>query len=318
LLDEQTPPTPGQTIVARASRSRLPAPLQGTATARRLRHARHWLAATAFARRHNAALPADAPLLRFYPGRPQPRAQIRSVVERLGLRIAFAPDGRAPGVTLAWDSGSWFDPRAARRLPPDALNARCLDVSKSTVDRLWQQVAGYGVTVDPLTTSGPIVVKSELNGTHDGELLMGPLPARRAGHVYQRLIDGRRDGRVYATRAIIVGRGIALGLEKWRPYPNWFHGGSVVTPAEPAELWSADEMALIMRLCAAIGLDYGEVDVLREAATGLIYVIDVNRTPIRPIGLGPEHDERVYSTLAAAFAELYAERSSSGAARSAR
>jgi hypothetical protein len=267
-----------------------------------------WTRSTIATRRHNARLPADAPTLNFYPGRPQTKAVLFVVATRLGLRIGHVPDG--PGQTIAWDPGSWFDPRAAARLPADAINGRCLDVSKSTVDRLWHELAGYGVSVDPLATAGPIVVKSERNGTHDGELVMGPLPARRAGFVYQRLIDGRRDGQVYATRATVIDGRLVLAYEKWRPHPNWFHGGSVVAPAAPAELWSVAEIELIARFCRAIGLDYGDVDVLRETASGRIYVVDANRTPIRPIGLPAEHDRRLFATLADAFAEMLAARQS--------
>jgi hypothetical protein len=278
-----------------------------------IRRARRWTISTIHARRHNARLDADALTLNFFPGRPQPRALMFGIVRRLGLRFGYTPGGA--GLTMAWDAGAWFDEDAARRLPADAINGRCLDVSKSTVDRLWAEIAGYGVTVDPLLTDGPIVIKSELNGTHDGQLVMGPLAARQSGYVYQRLIDGRRDGQVYATRATIMGERIALAFEKWRPQPNWFHGGSVVAPVAPAQLWSADEMALILRFCAAIGLDCGDVDVLRETCSGRIYVVDANRTPIRPIGLPLEHDDLVYSTLADAFAGFLAERQRGRSAR---
>jgi hypothetical protein len=187
------------------------------------------------------------------------------------------------------------------RAPPRG----CLDVSKSTVDRVWHELAGYGVTVDPLVTDGPIVIKSELNGVHDGRLVMGPLPAREPGLVYQRLIDGRRDGQVYATRVAVVGDQMPIAFEKRRPYPNWFHGGSVVTPARPADLYSTDEMALVRDFARAIGMDYGEIDVLRETSSGRIYVVDANRTPIRPIGMAAEHDERVLAALSEAVALLF-------------
>jgi hypothetical protein len=307
VAEQRRQHAPGETIVPTYRRSRLPGPLAGTAAARQLRHRLHWLRATALARQHNGRLPSDAPRLDFYPHRPQPRASIVRICRRLGLRIGFTP--RAGGIAFAWDPGSWFDPHAAARLPADAINGRCLDVSKSTVDATWAELAGYGVTVDPLVTSGPIVVKSELNGTHDGRLLMGPLARREPGHVYQRLIDSRQDGRIHATRALVIAGTIPLAFEKWRPDPNWFHGGSVVQPARPAELWSADEIALIVRFCARIGLEYGEVDVLRDNGDGRIYLIDANRTPIRPIGLAERHDEHVYGVMSDAFAAFLEARS---------
>lgn len=284
----------------------MPRRLQGTAGARRLRHAVHWLRTTRQVRAYNRALSATAPTLSLYPGRPQPKASILRIAQRLGLRIGFSPN--AEGAVIAWDDGAYFDPKAARRLPAAAINGRCLDVSKSTVDRLWAEVAGYGVSVDPLVTEGPIVVKSERNGTNDGELVMGPLARRRDGYVYQRLIEGVRDGRVYNTRALVMGDQIPLAVEKWRPLPNWFHGGTVVEPAAPADLWSADEMDLILRFCAAIRLDYGEVDVLRDNSTDRIFIIDANRTPIRPIGLDARHDDKIYGVMAEAFEAAFGDR----------
>ena len=47
--------------------------------------------------------------------------------------------------------------------------------------------------------------------------------------------------------------------------------------AEPDAI-SVKESDAILDLAARIGLDYGEIDVLRDA-DGAIYVVDVNKTP---------------------------------------
>lgn len=42
------------------------------------------------------------------------------------------------------------------------------------------------------------------------------------------------------------------------------------------------EAELLLRLCRALGLDYGELDVLRDVEDGKLYVVDVNNTPWAP------------------------------------
>jgi hypothetical protein len=64
------------------------------------------------------------------------------------------------------------------------------------------------------------------------------------------------------------------------------------------------ECAQLARFADLIGMDYGELDVLRANDSGLIYVVDANRTPVRPAGLAPEHDEAWFGPIAQAFAEL--------------
>ena len=234
--------------------------------------------------------------------RPEPNASIAYVVSRLGARIGFAPSNT--GVTLAWDTGTWFSAKAASLLPRDALNARCLDISKSTVDRIWSEVAGYSIAVDPLTTNGLIVVKPDENGTRGGRVADGPLPNRVPGLVYQRLVDTRVGDRVLQIRPVILHGRIVLVYEKWRPYPHWFKGPELTVPRTTADFFSDEEAALLLRFADAIGLDYGELDVVRDGDRGPIYVVDANRTPVRPKGLPDESVDAAFAPQADAFAAL--------------
>ena len=45
---------------------------------------------------------------------------------------------------------------------------------------------------------------------------------------------------------------------------------------------SSDEQAKVLELARAIGLDYGEMDGLRDRSTGKFYVVDINKTPFGP------------------------------------
>lgn len=125
-------------------------PWRGTRLSELARSGQRAVAARRYVRDHNRALPPDAPILNFFPMLPTRRMHISRILDRLGLRVARSA-GPA-GVTIAWDAGTRFRRGAADRLPPDAINGRCLDISKSRVDRKWAAVAGYSIEIDPLVT----------------------------------------------------------------------------------------------------------------------------------------------------------------------
>jgi hypothetical protein len=247
-------------------------------------------------------LPLAAPALNFWPQRPQPIAPICRILERLGMRIAFEP--RADQPMIAWETDTWFAPRLARRLPDDAINGRCLDVSKSRVAGAWAKVSGYPLAVDPTQTHGPMVEKPEENARHGGRLVDGPLARPRRGHVYQRLVDSRIGDQIHQLRAIVMGGAIVLAYEKWRPDPMWFTGTQLTVPHAASEIFSAPEQALVLAMAAEMGVDYAEIDVLRDEPTGLIYVVDVNRTPARPHNLPEADQKKVYDIQAEGFLDL--------------
>jgi hypothetical protein len=246
-----------------------------------LRAQRRWIRAVAYRRWHNQRVGSDAPTVNFFPMLPEPRMQVSWMLRALRMRIGTSPQAGEP--TFAWETGTWFDERAVARLPPDAINGHCLDVSKSRVDSLWEEVAGYSISVDPTTWTGLLVEKPEENGTHDGRLRRGPL-ARRAGFVYQKLIDSRVDGVIHSTRPVIIGGAIPVVLAFTREGPNWFYGTNYCRAVTAADAYSAGEQKQLLAFAAAIGMEFGELDVFRDRQSGLIYVIDANRT-----SFGPSH-----------------------------
>ena len=277
---------------------RIPDPYRGWIGARR---SRRWLRAVRFANWHNSRLPVDAPAVSFYPMRLEPTAALAHVLTRLGLRVGTF---HAPAnLTVAWETGTWLNESDVRRLPHDALNRQCIDISKTTVDREWARVAGYSISLDPLWTTGQLVVKPDENGRRAGRVVEGPLREREPGHVYQKLIDSREGDRIWSTRAALMCGRIVNAYVKWRPYPHWFRGHEVTVPVAPDELFSADEQLLMLDFALAIGMDYGELDVLRDRESGLIYVVDANRTPVRPKGLDPGLDDAWFGPITDAFAD---------------
>ena len=49
-----------------------------------------------------------------------------------------------------------------------------------------------------------------------------------------------------------------------------------------ADCFSPDELAKIKAFCRAMRLDWGGLDILRDAADGRIYIVDVNKTDMGP------------------------------------
>ena len=107
-------------------------------------------------------------------------------------------------------------------------------------------------------------------------------------------------------RVPVVGRVVPVTMLKWRREPNWFMGTAMTEPRRPEEVFSAEEIQLVLRFAAAIGMDYGELDVLRDVHDGRIYVVDANRTPMRNPSMEARFDEQIYPPMAEAFRELLA------------
>jgi hypothetical protein len=264
-----------------------------------LRRGRRWIRAVNFARQHNRRLPPAALRASFYPMRIEPTAALAQVLRRLGIRIVDF--GTPAQLIVAWETGTWLAARAVDRLPPAALNRGCVDISKTMVDRAWAEASGHSISVDPLTWRGPLVVKPIVNGVRGGRIVSGRVTTLRPGVVYQRLVDCRVDGRVHTLRPVVFEGRLLHVYEKWRQPTDWFSGHEEVALRRPDEVFATHEQEWLLRLAGKLHLDYGEIDVVRDQASGLIYAVDVNRTPIRPRDLLPRDDDAAFGPLADAI-----------------
>ncbi|MEM0963361.1 MAG: hypothetical protein AAGK21_12585, partial [Bacteroidota bacterium] len=176
------------------------------------------------------------------------------------------------------------------------LNARHVDRDKSTVAAAWEVASGYPLAVDPLTHEGPILEKSEGDGTNDGRILSAPLApeAITPSKVYQRLVDNVLGEEVVDYRVPVYRGRVSLVKEKFRPPGDRFSNHSVRTVLrEPSDVFSDDERCHLGRAAWELGLDYAEMDVLRDQATGRIYVVDASPVPgVGAWGLTPGDERR--------------------------
>lgn len=254
------------------------------------------LAEGAAARLH----PGRKPRIWFAPERPPPWYVAWSAMTLAGFDFA-RDEGEADLCFYFEDKTVGSAPRTT--LP--VLNGACTDISKSRVARVFADAAGYALAIDPSRHAGIAVEKGEENGVHDGRLVACPMAAQ-AGRTYQLFVDCS-DGCVATDyRTTIVDRRPVYVLEKKKPADGRFsiHNDTVVF-RETAEIFSAAEIALLVRFAEAMALDWAAVDVLRDRRDGRIYVVDVNKTDTGPaVDLDGRDRRRLKRALTAAFAAM--------------
>jgi len=128
-----------------------------------------------------------------------------------------------------------------------------------------------------------MVVKADRNACSVGEIVYGPADEKR-GFVYQRLINNVVDGFLEEIRVPVFGSLLPYCLLQRIPLKYRFtleRGSGVI--CEVNKLLGPDEVDLIQRFFNVLGLDYGELDVLRHADDQRLYIVDVNNTAFGPM-----------------------------------
>ncbi|MBA3404630.1 MAG: hypothetical protein H0U13_08110 [Gemmatimonadaceae bacterium] len=204
-------------------------------------------------------------------------------------------------------TGEW---RHERNQVGRFINAGCKDISKQHVGRVFENVFGYPLDVDPRTYPGPIVRKANANASHDGKLIEGPVSEAeyhrdRHEFVYCVHIDNIRDDVATDFRLMWFGHLSPMLHRKERLVSARFSRGARAAFLEPvATHFSASEIDAIGTLCREFGLDYGELDCLRDKGSGRIYVVDINKTPAsRLLGMSTKDATEAVVCLATGFAE---------------
>lgn len=220
----------------------------------------------------------------FAPDRPRPWYMIWPVLRLAGAR--FVKDPAHADIVMQFEDVTRPQPvKAPESARGRLMNFDCTDVSKSRVVAAFEQAFGYSLAVDPATHVGDAVEKSEENGAHDGRIVQCPTPAR-PGCVYQRVVDNRIEGRpelVEDIRTPTVGGRPAIVFLKRRRVSDRFANANVeVVVARPEDVYSQAELASIARFTELLGLDWGGLDVLRDAREGRLYIVDANKTDMGP------------------------------------
>lgn len=222
----------------------------------------------------------------FYPDTPSSGSRIAQILYFLGYGATNNPKHKFD-LAIKWQDTT-FSPRddvlcrlAAKNI--SVVNLECEDISKTYVDQVFRSVFGYSVIVDPLTYTGKCLVKSDLNAQGSGKVISCPIDTVEAGVVYNKLIDnGIGDGLVLNYRVLIFKKVIPFISLRTIPQERRFNGisGAIsVRLVQPRDVFSEDEIRKILIFCQKIGLDYGELDILRDKDDKRLYIIDANNTP---------------------------------------
>ncbi|MDJ0922682.1 MAG: hypothetical protein QNI84_16260 [Henriciella sp.] len=249
------------------------------------------------------------PSIAFYPEKPRPWYFIWPVMHASGAKLIS--DVSSADIVFQFD-----DSTNSLHAPPKTkkgaklVNFDCTDISKSNVAAAFERAAGYSLSVDPRTYSGTMVEKSEKNACHDGRIIEGPMQPI-ADKTYQVLVDNEIEGGLIEDlRCCICGGEPTLVFRKRRQISRRFlNENAEVLLDTPQNAYTADEITVIRRFAAEIGLEWGGVDVLRDNASGRIYIVDANKTDMGPpvaLKLG----DKLKSTrrMAKAFVRAFAPR----------
>ena len=99
------------------------------------------------------------------------------------------------------------------------------------------------------------------------------------------MIDNEVGGEVEDLRLVKVGDRFAVGYRKYRAIPNRFvNANTRVVMMAPTDAFDEEQLIKLLAAADDIGLDVGEIDVLRDAEDGRVCMIDVNKTPWGPAG----------------------------------
>ena len=157
---------------------------------------------------------------------------------------------------------------------------------KRIFDAVFKEVFGYSAVINPSTFYGDCLKKSDSNAMDAEMIIRCPIKTMEEGSIYQRLINNIVDGNLAQEIAVPFFAGsIPFAYLKYKLLDNRFGNCNLrieITKFEKLVLQEEKEKIIIF--CKKIGLDYGELEMIRDIDDKRLYIIDVNSTPIGPNG----------------------------------
>jgi len=211
---------------------------------------------------------------------------IVAIFMRLGYFATQDPD-MPFDFAMSWQDVTWQDrndqlEQSARTRP--VVNLGCRDISKRRVEREFARVFGYSSFVDPGVVSGRAVKKYDRNAS-GGFVVQLPIDKAtdkdNAEFVFQKFLDSSQGDCMIEYRVPVVIGQIPVVYTEYKDIPC----DQIKTQKQKIELTEAgdvfrvDELTKILEFCRGIGLDFGELDIIRANDDGRIYIIDANKTP---------------------------------------
>ncbi|MGB2925878.1 MAG: hypothetical protein WBB82_11310 [Limnothrix sp.] len=250
----------------------------------------------------------------FYPESPEPESVAAQLCSHLGYAISNNPT-ESFDVAFKYFDATFFSPAMLDSLDPirgDVVNSKSLDISKQAIADIFRVVFGYDLNIDPTEYEGKIVGKSNINALRDGEILDSPLLAIAPDTVYQKFIDSKTETEDTFLEFVVPihDQEIPFVYQQTRAVSARFERKNIrVDLKEPLDVFDKDELEKILGFAKNIGLECGEIDVLRDKNDGRIYVIDVENTPYYfPDSLNKVQKEAAIELLSRTFLSLIVHR----------
>ena len=222
----------------------------------------------------------------FYPERPKTYHTLYKICAELGWKITNNPKSNFDTCIFFEDTTKRTVPEVLRTISKTkpVINIQSVDISKKHVDEVFEQVFGYAMSVNPETYTGACVRKSDTNAVHDGKVIECPTP-REKGYVYQKLIDTKQNnGKAMDLRLHVFNGNVSIVLKRYKNPNDIFNITVDAMFADLKEVLNEKELEHIETFCTTLGIDYGELDALRDNTDGKLYIVDANNTPAGPIG----------------------------------
>lgn len=204
--------------------------------------------------------------------------------------VEFSPKYRDHYYDLGWfwDSRITVDKQAQKCREFSSklkfINLYLVDTSKDYVAKTMEENFGYTFKIDPKTFDGYCIAKHNGNGTKSCFFLKCPINADEIfhDHCYQKIINFTSDtdkNILNEIRVPVFKNIIPFIFFKTRNKGLRFTSkNKSMNIVNPLQHLTAEECDKILSYCKNIGLEYGELDILRCENTKQIYIIDVNNT----------------------------------------
>ncbi len=164
------------------------------------------------------------------------------------------------------------------------LNLYNDNILKTYLEEYFYEAFGYHTRIDPQLFNGKAVCRSEYNETHSGTIVECPVDEVKKDCIYQVLIDNRNvEGLFEEIRVPIIGKIIPYVYITLKEQNARFETRAQKVLLEEMDKYiSKDEKTKILKFTSSIGLDFGEIDVMRHRFNGKLYIVNVNNTPYGP------------------------------------
>jgi len=180
-------------------------------------------------------------------------------------------------IGIYWKFGNVWEPDEWAK-DNNLLNVNCSNVTKKRVDEIFTEAFGYS----SLVTSGECIAKRNQNSRHEGIITTAPWDNGQLDkydddyRVSQKIINNVSgvwavDYRVYRFKDHLF----VAEFKKYAFYQRFRSTAKRTTFYHIDEVFSQAEVNNILYFCDLAGLDFGELDVLRD--DDKIYIIDMGR-----------------------------------------